>query len=159
MKKIRIAFVCHGNICRSPMAEFIMKKLVSDMGVEEKFLIVSRATSTEEIWGGVGSPIHPSAKNQLRIHSVPYSEREATLLLKSDTDKYDYFVGMDDINVRNMRRILNMPEAQFKIKKLKDYTDTPGDVSDPWYTRNFDLAYADIFEGCKRFLDFLLENS
>ena len=157
MKKIRIAFVCHGNICRSPMAEFIMKKLVSDMGVEETFLIVSMATSTEEIWGGVGSPIHPSAKNQLRLHGIPYTEREATLLLKSDLDKYDYFIGMDEYNIRNMRRIL-ANASDDRIKKLMDFTEKPRDVSDPWYTRNFDLAYNDIFEGCKGFLDFILKS-
>lgn len=155
MKKIAVAFVCHGNICRSPMAEFIMKKILADKGFSADFLIESRATSTEEIWNGIGSPIYSKAAEQLRLHSIPYTERRATLLLKSDYGKYDYFIGMDESNIKNMKRIFGS-DGEGKIKKLKDFTKTAGDVYDPWYTRNFDLAYADIFLGCECFLEFLL---
>ena len=158
MKRIRILFVCHGNICRSPMAEFIMKKLVCDIGRGSDFYIESRATSTEEIWNGVGSPIHRDAKRQLSMHSIPFTERSATLLVKGDYEKYDYFIGMDEANIKNMKRIFGK-DPDGKIKKLMDYTENPSDVSDPWYTRNFDLAYNDILHGCKCFLNFVLLNA
>ena len=134
-----------------------MKKLVSDISEEQDFYIESRATSTEEIYRGVGSPIYRPAAEQLRLHSIPFSDRRATLLTKSDYAKYDYFVGMDDANIKNMKRIFGS-DPEEKIKKLKDYTNNPGDIYDPWYTRNFDLAYEDIYTGCKCFLDYLLSN-
>ena len=151
---IRIMFVCHGNICRSPMAEFIMKKLVSDAGMSERFVISSSATSTEEIWNGVGSPLYVSAAEQLSCHKIPFTRRRAVLLLKSDYEKYDLFVGMDNANVRNMNRIF-ASDPEGKIKKLMDFTERRGEVSDPWYSRDFDAAYRDIFEGCSSLLNFL----
>ena len=104
--KIRIMFVCHGNICRSPMAEFIMKKLLFDAGLSDKFLIESSATSTEEIWNGIGSPFYPPAKDELKRHGIPFSERRATLLKKSDYSDYDMFIGMDVLPVGKPKAIL-----------------------------------------------------
>ena len=157
MKKIRIMFVCHGNICRSPMAEFIMKKLVGERGLSDRFLINSSATSTEEIWRGIGSPIHREAKRELSRHGVLYSERRATLLEKGDYSEYDLFVGMDSRNVENMHRIFTA-DPDGKIKLLMEFTDCGGEVSDPYYTGNFGKAYIDIHNGCEALLDTLTKN-
>ncbi len=151
----RICFVCHGNICRSPMAEFIMKKLVKDAGLEGEFYIVSRATHTDEIWNGEGSHIYPPAQAQMNKKGIPFdSEKRATLLEKSDYNKYDLFIGMDRENMRCMQKILGA-DKENKIKKLLDYTERGGNVSDPWYTRNFDEAYSDILCGCTALLGYL----
>lgn len=152
--KMKIMFVCHGNICRSPMAEFIMKKLVSDAKKEDLFLIESSATSTEEIWNGVGSPLYAPAAEQLRCHNIPFTRRRAVLLSKSDYEKYDLFIGMDNANIRNMNRIFG-GDPQGKIKRLMDFTERGGEVSDPWYSRNFDSAYRDIYEGCASLFEHL----
>ena len=149
--KIRIMFVCHGNICRSPMAEFIMKKLVSDAGISNDFIIESSATSTEEIWDGVGSPFYQPAKAELLRHGIPFSERRATLLTKSDYEKYDLFIGMDNANVRGMHRIFGS-DPEGKIRKLMEYAGKSGDVCDPWYSRDFEAAYRDIYYGCQSLL-------
>ena len=154
MRKTRIMFVCHGNICRSPMAEFIMKKLVLDIGADDEYVINSSATSTEEIWNGRGSPFYPPAKAELSRHGIPFSERRAVLLLSEDYEKYDLFVGMDSANIRNMYRILGS-DPEGKIKKLMDFTDEGGDVCDPWYSRHFDSAYNDIYKGCEALLFYL----
>ena len=154
MKK-RIMFVCHGNICRSPMAEFIMKKLVCDAGVGENFVIASSATSTEEIWNGIGSPFYPPAKAELSRHKLPFSERRATLLTKEDYPRYDLFVCMDERNVRGMYRIFGA-DPDGKIKKLMEFAGKDTDVSDPWYSRNFERAYEDIYEGCEALFHILL---
>lgn len=153
----RIMFVCHGNICRSPMAEFIFKSLVSEGGLEGEFFIASCATSTEEIWGGRGSPIYAPAAAELSRHGIPYCEREATLLLRSDYAKYDMFIGMDSANVRNMHRIFG-GDPEGKISKLLDYTGRGGDVSDPWYSGRFDVAFSDIYEGCTALFEILTNN-
>lgn len=153
---IRIMFVCHGNICRSPMAEFIFKDMVSRKGVADKFIIASSATSTEEIWNGVGNPVYPPAKKELAKHGLLCEGKRAVQLQESDYEKYDYFIAMDSANVRNMMRILN-GDAQNKISKLMDYTDRAGDVADPWYSRRFDITYCDIYDGCKGLLESLAE--
>ena len=145
---IRIMFVCHGNICRSPMAEFIFKDLIKNEGLENDFFISSSATSTEEIYMGVGNPVYPPAKSELLKHGIISEGKRAVQLKKSDYDKYDYFVGMDSANIRNMHIILG-GDKDGKISKLLDYTDKKGDVSDPWYTDRFDIAYSDILRGCK----------
>ena len=152
----RIMFVCHGNICRSPMAEFIMKDIVRRRGIAEDFVIASSATSTEEIWGDIGNPVYPPAKEELRRMGISCEGKRAVQLKKSDYDKYDLFVGMDSMNIRNMHRILgNDPEG--KIRKLMDFTGKDGDVADPWYTGNFDVTRRDICEGCEALLDYLLD--
>lgn len=148
----KILFVCHGNICRSPMAEFVMKKLVNDCGRESEFYIASAATHTDEIWAGQGNPIYPPAQREMRKNGVPFdSEKRATLLTKADADEYDYFIGMDGENMRCMRRILGTA-ADGKIHKLLDFANG-GDVSDPWYTGNFALAFSDIKRGCEALLE------
>lgn len=152
---IKIMFVCHGNICRSPMAEFILKKMVSQKGIANDFVIASSATSTEEIWGDIGNPVYPPAKAELASHGISCEGKRAVQLQKSDYDKYDLFIGMDSANIRNMQRILG-GDPKSKIRKLMDYTDRGGDVSDPWYSRRFDIAYRDIFDGCEALLKTLI---
>ena len=145
---MRIMFVCHGNICRSPMAEFIFKRIVSENHRDSDFLIASSATSTEEIWNGVGNPVYPPARAELEKHGISCSGKRAVQLKREDSDKYDIFVGMDSANIRNMHRILG-EGAKDRIFKLMDFTSRPGDVSDPWYSDRFDIAYRDIEEGCR----------
>ncbi len=147
----RIMFVCHGNICRSPMAEFVMKKLVKDKGLSSEFLIESSATSTEEI----GNDIHPGTRRTLDKYSVPYTRREAVQLTRADYEKYDLFVGMDSANVRNMHRIFGS-DPENKIKKLLEYTGTSRDVADPWYTGDFSATWNDVTAGCEALLNTLL---
>lgn len=149
---IKIMFVCHGNICRSPMAEFIMKKLVKDSGLEDEFLIKSSATSTEEIWNGVGNPVYPPARAELQRHGISCDGKRAVLLKSDDYGKYDLFIGMDSANIRNMHRILG-GDPENKIHKLMDYTVRGGDVADPWYTRSFDITYRDVLDGCTSLLE------
>lgn len=151
---IKIMFVCHGNICRSPMAEFIFKKLVMDRGIADKFLVCSSATSTEEIWGNIGNPVYPPAKAELQKHGILCDGKRAVQLNRSDLDKYDMFVGMDSANIRNMHRILG-DGGKEKIFKLMEFTECGGDVADPWYSDRFDIAYRDIYDGCIGMLEYL----
>ena len=155
MIKTRIMFVCHGNICRSPAAEFIMKKLVAEKYLSDRFEISSSATSTEEIYSGVGNPVYPPMKRELESHGIDCSGKRAVQLQKSDYDKYDLFIGMDSANIRNMYRILG-GDPDGKISKLMDYTKKGGEVADPWYSERFDIAYRDIFEGCTALLKKLI---
>ncbi|MBQ9113157.1 MAG: low molecular weight phosphotyrosine protein phosphatase [Clostridia bacterium] len=152
----RIMFVCHGNICRSPMAEFIFKDMIAREGLENRFYVCSSATSTEEIWGGRGNPVYPPAAAELRGHGIDPSGKRAVQLTKADGGKYDLFVGMDSANIRNMHRILGEGAAD-KIHKLMDYTSRGGDVADPWYSDRFDIAYRDIYDGCAALLDSLMK--
>ena len=145
---MKIMFVCHGNICRSPMAEFVLKDLVMRSGLEKDFVIVSSATSTEEIYNGVGNPVYPPAKAVLERHGIDPSGKRAVQLKSSDYDKYDLFIGMDSANIRNMARILG-GDKDSKVRKLMEYTGSSADVSDPWYTRDFDRCYKDIYAGCE----------
>ena len=151
---IRIMFVCHGNICRSPMAEFIFKDMVKKQGRADDFFVLSSATSTEEIWQGKGNPVYPPAREQLSRHGIECSEKRAVQLTSDDSERFDYFVGMDSVNIRNMHRILG-PSAKGKIYKLMDFTDRGGDVADPWYSDRFDIAYNDIYDGCAALLSYL----
>lgn len=146
---MRIMFVCHGNICRSPMAEFILRDLAEKEGIALE--VSSSATSTEEIWNGIGNPVYPPAKEELARHGISCDGKRAVQLQKSDYESYDLFIGMDSANIRNMHRILG-GDPDGKIRMLMDYTVRPGDVSDPWYSRRFDIAYQDIFEGCSQLL-------
>lgn len=152
---IKIMFVCHGNICRSPMAEFVLKDMIKRKGLESDFLIASSATSTEEIWNGIGNPVYPPARAVLERHGIDPGEKRAVQLKSSDYDKYDLFIGMDSANIRNMIRIFG-GDKDNKIHKLMEYTGSDADVSDPWYTRDFDRCYKDIYAGCEALLNFLL---
>lgn len=143
----KILFVCHGNICRSPMAEFIFRDMIEKKGLSEQFLIASCATSTEEIWNGIGNPVYPSAKAELALHGISCDGKRAVQLQKRDYDKYDLLIGMDNANIRNMLRILG-GDPNHKIHKLMDYTARGGEVADPWYSDRFDIAYRDILDGC-----------
>ena len=153
----KIMFICHGNICRSPMAEFIFKRLISERGLAEKYLVSSSATSTEEIWGGIGNPVYPPARAELKKHGISCDGKRAVQLKASDYGKYDLFIGMDSRNIANMNRILG-GDPENKIRKLMDYTSRPGDVADPWYSDRFDIAYRDIYEGCEGLLCALLRS-
>ncbi len=144
-------FVCHGNICRSPMAEFIFKDMLKKRGIAEGFTVSSCATSTEEIWGDVGNPVYPPARRELAKHGISCEGKRAVQLKKSDYDKYDIFLAMDSMNVRNIGRIFRA-DPEGKVKKLMDFTGRGGDVDDPWYSGDFDTAYRDIYEGCEALL-------
>ena len=126
----RIMFVCLGNICRSPMAEFIFRDMVKQKGLENEFFIASSATSTDEIIGGIGNPVYPPAKRELSSHGISCEGKRAVQLKWEDYEKYDLFVGMDSSNIRNMHIILK-GDKQGKIRKLMDYTSRRGDVADP----------------------------
>lgn len=152
---IKIMFVCHGNICRSPMAEFVLKDMVKRRGLEKEFVIASSATSTEEIWNGVGNPVYSPAKVVLESHGIDPSGKRAVQLKASDYDKYDLFIGMDSANIHNMTRILG-GDKRGKIHKLMEYTGSSADVSDPCYTRDFDRCYKDIYAGCEALLNSLI---
>lgn len=153
---IKIMFVCHGNICRSPMAEFVLKDMVKQKGLQKDFMICSSATSTEEIFNGVGNPVYPPAKAVLEAYGICLSGKRAVQLKASDYDKYDLFIGMDSANIKNMNRILGGDKSG-KIHKLLEYANSSADVSDPWYTRDFNRCYNDIYKGCKALLEVLAE--
>ncbi len=148
---IKIMFVCHGNICRSPMAEFILKDMVKKKGIENEFFISSSATSTEEIWGGRGNPVYPPAKAELKKHGISCDGKEAVQLKKDDYEKYDMFLCMDSMNYRNILRIFGSDKDE-KVRRLMTLTSRGGDVADPWYTGDFRTTYDDIFEGCQALL-------
>ena len=145
---VKILFVCHGNICRSPMAEFVMKDLVKKAGLEDCFEIASAATSTEEI----GNSVYPPARRKLAEHGIDCSGKTSRQLTRSDYARYDLLIGMDRANIRNMTRICG-GDPEGKIRRLLDYTDRPGDVADPWYTGDFDATWRDVLEGCRKLLE------
>ena len=140
---IKILFVCHGNICRSPMAEFVMKDLLNKKGIAGQFEIASAATSTEEI----GNPIYPPAKRKLKEHGISCESKTARQMTKKDYAYYDYIIAMDRLNLRNMTRFVGS-DPDNKISLLMDFTNHPGDVADPWYTGDFDATLNDVNEGC-----------
>ena len=147
----RIMFVCHGNICRSPMAEFLLKDMVEKMGRAEEFDIASSAVSTEEIWNGVGNPVYPPAKAELKKHGISCEGKRACLLTKEDGEKYDYFLCMDSSNLRWAKQILGEVNGK-KCQKLLAYVGENGDVADPWFTGNFSATYRDIVRGLEGLL-------
>ena len=153
---MRIMFVCHGNICRSPMAEFIFRDLVKKAGLSDRISIASSATSTEEIWNGIGNPVYPPARKELAKHGLSCEGKRAVQLQKSDYDKYDLFLVMDGNNLRNIFRIFPA-DPQGKVRKLLDYVGG-GDVADPWFTEQFDVTYNDLLRGCKALLEDLIQN-
>ncbi len=150
----RILFVCHGNICRSPMAEFIMKDMVEKAGLSDRFHIASAATSTEEIWNGVGNPVYPPAKAKLAEHGIGCAGKRAVQLQRSDYERYDYLIGMDSANIRNMHRMLG-GDPEGKIFKLLSFAGSERDISDPWYTGDFESTYRDVITGCRALLEML----
>ena len=156
MRKIKILFVCHGNICRSPMAEFVLKDMVQNRGIADQFEIASAATSTEEIWNGVGNPVYPPAKAELAKHGISCDGKRAVQLKASDYDYYDYLIGMDSMNIRNMGRMTGHPGGS-KIYKLLSFAGSDRDCRDPWYSGRFDETYRDVVTGCSAFLDFVME--
>ncbi len=154
-RQIAIMFVCHGNICRSTMAEFVMKDLVARAGLADRFHIESSATSTEEI----GEPVHHGTRRKLAEHGISCEGKHAVRLCSSDYGRFDVFVGMDSANIRNMRRMLK-GDPEGKVHKLLEYTegastDDAPDVADPWYTGDFDITYADVLRGCEALLEWL----
>lgn len=147
----RILFVCHGNICRSPMAEFIMKDLVHKADAEDRFSIASAATSTEEI----GNPVYPPARRKLAEHGISCAGKTARQMTAADYGRYDLLIGMDSANLRNMRRICG-GDPEGKIHLLLEFTERPGDVADPWYTGDFETTWQDVSAGCQALLTDLL---
>ena len=151
----KIMFVCHGNICRSPMAEFIFKRLINEKGIADQFVVSSCATSTEEIWNGIGNPVYPPAKRELMKHNISCEGKRAVQLKKSDYESYDYLIAMDTNNVRNIMRIIGSDKDE-KVYKLMSFTSRGGDVADPWYSGDFETCYNDIYEGCSALLEKLI---
>ena len=145
MKKI--LFVCHGNICRSPMAEFVMKDLVKKAGLESQFYIESAAPSREEI----GNPVYPPARQKLKEHGISCEGHAARQLTNQDYEEYDLLIGMDQANLRSMYRICGGDFAD-KMSLLMEHTDHPGDVADPWYTGDFEATWQDVLAGCQGLL-------
>ncbi|MBQ2980677.1 MAG: low molecular weight phosphotyrosine protein phosphatase [Lachnospiraceae bacterium] len=152
---IKVLFICHGNICRSPMAEFIFKDMVSKQNISDRFYISSAATSTEEIWNGVGNPVYPPAREELAKHGISCQGKRAVQVSKADYQKYDYLLCMDSNNIRNLRRIIGS-DPEDKVRLLLDYTDRVGaSIADPWYTGNFSVTYRDIVDGLEGFMKYL----
>ena len=151
---IKVLFVCHGNICRSPMAEFVMKDMVAKQGLEDEFYIASCATSTEEIWHGVGNPVYPPAQRELAKHGISCDGKRAVQITVEDYNKYDIILCMDSNNMRNIKRIIPS-DPDGKIHKLMTFAGTDADVADPWYTGDFTTTYNDVLAGCKGLLEYL----
>ena len=151
---IRVLFVCLGNICRSPMAEYLFKHLVKKENLSNKFEIASAATSSEEI----GNDMHYGTKRKLIDLGIAYEKHSARKITKEDYSKFDYIIGMEESNIRAIKRIVG-EDNQNKIFRLLDFSKFPSDIADPWYTGNFDKTYIDILEGLEAFFKFLKENS
>ena len=148
MKKI--LFICHGNICRSPMAEFVMKRLVAEAGLSDQYEIQSAATSTEEL----GNPVYLPARHKLAEHGIGCEGKTARQMTRHDYAYYDYVIAMDRNNLRNLKRMFG-EDTDHKISLLMDYTHRPDDVADPWYTGDFEATWVDVLEGCKGLLEYL----
>ena len=151
---IKVMFVCLGNICRSPMAEFVLKDIVKKQGLEKEFYIKSSATSNEEI----GNDIHYGTRDKLIQNGISFTKRKAVKLRAEDYKKYDYIIGMEKSNVINIKRIAG-EDVDDKIYRLLEFSDTPRDIADPWYTGNFEITFNDIVEGCNEFLKCLKDKN
>ena len=151
---IKIMFVCHGNICRSPMAEFMFLDMLKKQGRENDFYVSSSATSSEEIYNGIGNPVYPPAERELLKHGISCSGKRAVKLKKEDYEKYDLFLCMDDRNVYNALRIFG-DDSRGKVKKLMTYAGNSDDISDPWYSGDFSGTYNDILKSLKGILEVL----
>jgi len=150
MKPIKVLFICHGNICRSPMAEYMFKDLVEKKGISKDFLIDSAATSREEI----GNPVYPPARNKLAGKGISCSGHRAKQVTEQNYDEFDYLIIMEGYNYNNLMRIIGS-DSDGKVHKLLEYTGTNDDIDDPWYTGNFDITYREIEEGLEAFLEYL----
>ena len=150
---IKILFICHGNICRSPMAEFLFKDMVKNRGIADRFLIASAATSNEEI----GNPPHPGTRKKLASLGISCQGKHARRMTSRDFDEYDYLLGMDSWNIRNMKRFARNAQDEEKIARLLDFSDHPIDIADPWYTGDFETTYRDIMKGLEGLLRHLGE--
>ena len=150
---VKVLFVCLGNICRSPMAEFVFKDMVNKKGLSDKFLIESAATSTEAI----GEGIYYGTKNILKQQGISFEDRKARQMTKADYNKFDYILGMESRNISNILRIVG-EDKEKKVFRLLDFSDNTRDIADPWYTGDFDITYNDVEEGCTKFLEYLQEN-
>lgn len=149
---IKVCFICLGNICRSPMAEFIFKDMVKKENLSEQIYVESRGTSDEEL----GNPIHPGTIFELNKHHIPYTSRKAKQLKKADYPNFDYFISVDSLNCRLMRNLF-IHDSELKIHRILDFTPLKKDIADPWYTGDFSLTYKEIELGCRAFLDYLKE--
>lgn len=148
---IKILFICHGNICRSPMAEFVFRDMVKKSGLENEIFVASAATSREEI----GNPVHYGTRAKMQQMGIPMAPHRAVQMTKKDYAEYDYIIGMEHWNLRNIGRIVGRDTDQ-KVHLLLDYSDNPRDISDPWYTGDFDTTYGDVEEGCRGLLEYLI---
>lgn len=149
---IKVLFVCHGNICRSPMSEFVMKDMVEKAGLADEIYVASAAVSREEI----GNPVYPPARKKLAEHGIGCEGHHARQMTKEDYEAYDYLIAMDHSNLHLMTRFCG-DDPLHKVSLLLDYTDCPGSVADPWYTGNFDETWDDVQAGCTGLLAFLKE--
>ena len=147
---IKVLFICHGNICRSPMSEFIFRDMVYKRGLSDCFSIASAATSREEL----GNPVYPPARRILKAHGIDCSGKTARQITKADYQEYDYLLAAENYNIRNMMRIIGS-DPDKKVYRLLDFSDSPRDIADPWYTGDFQITWDDIVEGCEAFLKYL----
>ena len=150
---MNILFVCHGNICRSPMAEFVMKHEAEKARRSADFYVESAAVSSEEI----GNPVYPPARRLLAAHGIDCAGKTARRIRPEDYEKFDLIIGMDNANMRNMKRFWN-GDPDNKLRMLLDYTDRPGEVADPWYSGDFETTWKDVFAGCSKLLELCLDN-
>lgn len=148
---IRVLMICHGNICRSPMAEFVLKDLIQKRHLESKIQVASGATSTEEI----GCAVHRGTRQKLAEHGISCEGKFAVQVRKADYALYDYLIVMDDRNLKNLERIIG-PDSEQKVYKLLSFANDSGDIADPWYTGDFESTYQDVYRGCTGLLDYLV---